>query len=48
MFVELKGIMKQKYTWTKKYFTDAYKKMLEEHFDDYAENYNTYMGVKTD
>ena len=30
------------------YFTDAYKKMLEEHFDDYAENYNTYMGVKTD
>jgi len=25
MFVELKGIMKQKYTWTKKYFTDAYK-----------------------
>ncbi len=30
------------------YFTDAYKKMLEEHFDDYTENYNTYMGVKTD
>ncbi len=25
MFVELKGIVKQKYTWTKKYFTDKYK-----------------------
>ena len=26
------------------YFTDAYKKMLEEHFDDYATNYDAYMG----
>lgn len=25
MFVELKGIVKQKYAWTKKYFTDKYK-----------------------
>jgi len=25
MFVELKGIVKQKYTWTKKFFTDKYK-----------------------
>ncbi|MBU4444090.1 aminotransferase class I/II-fold pyridoxal phosphate-dependent enzyme [bacterium] len=25
MFVELKGVVKQKYTWTKKYFTDKYK-----------------------
>lgn len=25
MFVELKGVMKQKYTWTKKYFTDTYR-----------------------
>ncbi len=24
MFLELKGIVKQKYTWTKKYFTDTY------------------------
>ena len=29
------------------YFTDAYKTMLEEHFDDYAKNYNTYMGVES-
>ena len=28
-------------------FTDAYKKMLEEHFDDYAENYDQYMGRKS-
>jgi len=25
------------------YFTNAYKSMLEEHFDDYAENYELYM-----
>ena len=25
MFVELKGVMKQKYKWTKKYFTDKYR-----------------------
>jgi len=25
------------------YFTDAYKKMLEEHFDDYVNRYETYM-----
>jgi len=27
------------------YFTNAYKEMLEENFDDYAENYDVYMGV---
>jgi predicted metal-dependent hydrolase len=26
------------------YFTEAYKKMLEEHFDDYVKNYDVYMG----
>jgi len=25
------------------YFTNAYKSMLEEHFDNYAENYGVYM-----
>ncbi len=30
------------------HFTDAYKTMLEEHFDDYAENYDKYMGVTED
>ena len=30
------------------YFTDAYKKMLEEHFDDYVANYGTYMGRETE
>jgi len=28
------------------YFTDAFKSMLEEHYDDYAKNYDTYMGVE--
>jgi hypothetical protein len=28
------------------YFTDAYKTMLEEHFDDYVTNYHTYMGTQ--
>jgi predicted metal-dependent hydrolase len=27
------------------YFTNAYKTMLEEHFDNYVENYDVYMGV---
>jgi predicted metal-dependent hydrolase len=27
------------------FFTQQYKEMIEEHFKDYAENYDTYMGV---
>ena len=27
-----------------KYFMDEYEKMLEEHFTDYIENYDTYIG----
>ena len=27
------------------FFTNHYKEMLEEHFSDYAENYDRYMGV---
>ena len=27
------------------FFTKQYKSMLEEHFDDYAENYDRHMGV---
>ena len=26
------------------FFTNKFQEMLEEHFDDYAKNYNTYMG----
>jgi len=28
------------------FFTDKFKEMLEEHFDDYAQNYDEYMGVE--
>lgn len=28
------------------YFVAEYKKMLEEHFADYADNYDTYIGGK--
>ncbi|HEC45301.1 MAG: hypothetical protein B6D54_01230 [Epsilonproteobacteria bacterium 4484_65] len=27
------------------FFTNQYKEMIEEHFKDYAENYDTYIGV---
>jgi hypothetical protein len=26
------------------FFSNKFKEMLEEHFDDYAENYDRYMG----
>ena len=29
-----------------KYFTEAYRSMLEEHMDDYIENFDKYMGPK--
>jgi len=28
------------------FFTSKFKEMLEEHFDDYAQNYNAYMGIE--
>ena len=30
------------------YFVDQYRKMLEEHYDDYLENYDKYMGSKSE
>jgi hypothetical protein len=29
-----------------KYFVDEYRKMLDEHMDDYDKNFNGYMGIK--